>query len=40
MLAECCYRLIPNGEVIHTHYDSDTKQIIGLPERNSLRQSL
>ena len=33
MLAECCYRLIPNGEVIHTHYDSDTKQIIGLPEK-------
>ena len=33
MLAECCYRLIPNGEVIHTHYDSDTKKIIGLPEK-------
>lgn len=33
MLAECCYRLIPNGEVIHTHYDSVKKEIIGLPEK-------
>lgn len=32
MKVKCCYRLIPNGEVIHTEYDSDTGVVEGLPE--------
>lgn len=33
MRIKCCYRLIPNGEVIHTEYDTDSEKIIGLPEK-------
>lgn len=32
MLIECCYRLIPHGEVIHTKYDDWKQEIIGLPK--------
>lgn len=31
MLIKCCYRLIPEGEVIHSEYDSEREEIIGLP---------
>lgn len=31
MLIKCCYRLIPDGEVIHSEYDSDKDEIIGMP---------
>ena len=27
----CCYRLIPNGEVIHTVYNRESDTIVGLP---------
>lgn len=27
----CCYRLIPDGEVIHSVYDTESRKIIGLP---------
>lgn len=32
MLIECCYRLIPHGEVIHTKYDDTRQEIIGFPK--------
>lgn len=32
MLVECCYRLIPHGEVIHTKYDDESMEMIGLPK--------
>lgn len=28
----CCYRLIPNGEVIHADYDSDSYKVNGMPD--------
>lgn len=31
MLIKCCYRLIPEGEVIHSVYDSEKEEIIGMP---------
>lgn len=31
MLIKCCYRLIPEGEIIHTEYDSEKEEIVGLP---------
>ena len=32
MLVNCCYRLIVNGEVIHSTYDSSTCEIFGMPK--------
>ena len=32
MLVECCYRLIPKGEVIHTKLDPDKREIFGMPD--------
>lgn len=32
MKIKCCYRLIPNGEVIHTEYDTESGVILGMPE--------
>lgn len=32
MEINCCYRLIPSGEVIHSYYDTESKKIIGMPE--------
>lgn len=32
MLAHCCYRLIKNGEVIHSKLDSSKQTIIGMPD--------
>lgn len=32
MLVQCCYRLIRRGEVIHSVYDTDKREIIGLPQ--------
>lgn len=31
MEIRCCYRLIPNGEVIHTVYDTEKMVIVGMP---------
>lgn len=31
MKVSCCYRLIPDGEVIHSLYDTDTGLVDGLP---------
>ena len=31
MQIHCCYRLIPYGEVIHSTYDTDSGEIIGMP---------
>lgn len=30
MKVECCYRLLPNAEIIHSKYDSDNRSIDGL----------
>ncbi len=32
MLVQVCYRLKENGEAIHTVFDTDTNEIIGLPK--------
>lgn len=32
MLVNCCYRLIVQGEVIHSIYDSSTCEIFGMPK--------
>lgn len=32
MRVKCCYRLVPYGEVIHSEYDSDTREILGMPD--------
>ena len=32
MLVNCCYRLIVQGEVIHSTYDSNTCEIFGMPK--------
>lgn len=31
MKVNCCYRLIPDGEVIHSFFDTDTGLVEGLP---------
>jgi hypothetical protein len=32
MEIQCCYRLIPDGEVIHTLYNTETGEVYGLPD--------
>lgn len=32
MRVKCCYRLIPNGEVIHSEFDTDTIAVDGMPK--------
>ena len=32
MEIRCCYRLIPNGEVIHSIYDTSSREILGMPK--------
>lgn len=31
MLVKCCYRLIPDGEIIHAHYDTEQQTIDNMP---------